>query len=284
MICVQRIAWLILQAALMLLLTCASAAAADDPEARVQEIERLAITASVAESNARITALAPDMNTLTSEQRQRVEYVRLRNLAIAGDQKSALTGLQALLQQRMPAPLRVRIYATAISIASNVGRWKLAYQWLNDSLPYLPTAGDDAPRMLMTASYLNGLVGEDAMAREFATKALQQAEHGHDALTLCRVLFGMADVEDQAHNYIAAERWRKRQIDVCGSAGAEDSLFVGSGEMGMGKIELARGKPRAALNWYQSALARFQRAGHQPAMHDAEIGVATSLIALGTGH
>lgn len=280
--CGLRLASLIRNALLALLLAGAPAVAAGDPEAKVREIERLAITAPVAESNARITALAPDMGALTPGQRQRVEYVRLRNLAIVGDQASALTGLQALLQQQLPPPLRVRIYATATSIAANIGQWKLAYQWLNDSLPYLPTAGDDAPRMLMTASYLNGLVGEDALSREFATKALHLAEQGHDALSLCRAVAGMAQIEEHAQDYAAAGRWRMRQIENCGLAGAGDNLFVGGAEAGMGKVEMARDNPRTALDWYRRALARFQRAGYEPGIQDAGIGLASSLIALGT--
>lgn len=279
--CGLRLASLIRNALLALLLAGAPAVAAGDPEAKVREIERLAITAPVAESNARITALAQDMGALTPGQRQRVEYVRLRNLAIVGDQASALTGLQALLQQQLPTPLRVRIYATATAIAANIGQWKLAYQWLNDSLPYLPTAGDDAPRMLITASYLNGLVGEDALSREFATKALHLAEQGRDALSLCRAVAGMAQIEEHAQDYAAAGRWRMRQIEECGLAGAGDNLFVGGAEAGMGKVEMERGNPSAALGWYRSALARFQRAGYEPGIKDAGIGLASSLIALG---
>ncbi len=267
-------------ATLALLLACAPALANDDPESQVQEIERLANTAPVAETNAKIAALTARPDALTPEQRQRIEYVRLRNLAIAGNQKDALAGLRALLRQRMPAPLRVKVYSTAISIASNVEDWTLAFTWLGQSLRYLPAAPEEAPRLLSIASYLYSLIGEDEKAREFGMRAVQQAEQGTDLMAQCRAVAGMASVEELARQFAEAGTWRRRQIEVCGRAG--DVLFIGAGEVGLGKVDAELGKPAEALRWYRKALARFRGIGYLPGVHDTENGIAASLIATGS--
>src|SRR5690606_7640778 len=82
-------------------------------EAKVREIEHLAITEHWRVSNAKIEALAPQDGALTAGQRQRIDYVRLRNLALAGDQPGALQGLAELLGEDLPAPPRVRGYCMA---------------------------------------------------------------------------------------------------------------------------------------------------------------------------
>jgi hypothetical protein len=118
---------LILIALLSLAFAGAPAFAADALEAQVREIERLGVTAHWRESNAKIKALSPRLDALTPEQRHRIEFVRLRNLGIAGDERGALKGLADLLKQKLPAALRVRVYTTAISLAANVEDWPLAF-------------------------------------------------------------------------------------------------------------------------------------------------------------
>lgn len=266
--------------ALALLLACAPSLAGNDPEAQVREIERLSTTSSVAAVDAKIAALLAHPDALTTEQRQRVEYVRLRNLAIAGRQRDALAGLSALLRQRMPAPLRVKVYSTAINIAANVEEWTLAFTWLDQSLRYMPLAPDEAPRLQLIAGYLYSVVGEAAKAREFTMRAVRHAEPGADPIAQCRATAGMAIVEEAAGRYPEAGSWRRRQIEACGRAG--DVLFIGSAEAGMGKVDTELGKPREALSWYRKALARFRAVGYQPGVHEAEIGIAECSIALGS--
>jgi len=97
------------------------ALAQDDAlEAQVREIEKLAVTAHWRKSEAAIARLSELPGTPTAEQRHRIEFVRLRNLALAGDQASALEGLAELLEEELPVGLRLRVYNTAISVAANL--------------------------------------------------------------------------------------------------------------------------------------------------------------------
>src|SRR3546814_63212 len=79
-------------ALLLLVFACAPPVVAQSPataaqpaddaaalEAKVQEVERLAVTAHWHESDAKIDALAPVRSSLTLQQRHRIDFVYLRN-------------------------------------------------------------------------------------------------------------------------------------------------------------------------------------------------------------
>ncbi len=249
---------------------------ADPAETKVQEIERLAVTAPWRESTAKIDALASSHDVLSLQQRNRIEFVRLRNLALAGDQPAALKGLAELLKQAMPAALRIRVYTTAINIAANLENFSLAFTWLNAALPLIDEAPEESDTLLGVASYLHTLVGEPEKARELARQALRQVESGNDPPALCRALSSMGLAEDHANNYREAENWRYRQIEACNSAG--DPIFAANGKYGVGKMLLAQGHPVEALKWGREALAEFHAAGFEAGAYSARLVIAQSLI------
>lgn len=256
------------------------ALAADALEAEVGEIERLSVTAPWRESDEKIRALAPRLDELSPLQRHRVEYVRLRNLGIAGRQAQALAGLAELLRQDMPAALRLRVYTTAINMAANVEDWTRAFAWLGEGLSYLSEAPGESARLLGVASYLHTIVGETGKARDLALRALRHVESGgsEDPRALCLAVADVALAEDHARNFSEAEAWRHRQIDACSAAG--DPLFVANGKYGVGKMLAAQGRHFEALDWGRQALAEFEAAGFTAGAWSASLVVAESLIAL----
>lgn len=250
--------------------------APDPVEAQVQEIERLAVTAPWRESSAKIDALGSSHAVLSLQQSDRIEFVRLRNLGLAGDQSLALKGLTELLKQKMPAALRIRIYTTAISIAANLEDFSLAFTWLNVALSSLPEAPEESARLLYVASYLHTLVGETAKARELALQALALVESGNDPRALCQALSNVALAEDHARHYREAEGWRHRQIEACTRAG--DPVFTANGKYGVGKMAAAQGHQAEALKWAREALAEFETAGFEAGAYSARLVIAQSLI------
>lgn len=257
------------------------ALASADAEARVREIERLAITEHWRESNARIDAMLREQGALTQEQRQRLEFVRLRNLALVGKERDALKGMTVLLEQQMPPALRIRIYTTAINVAANVEEWSQAFLWLGEAWPYIAQAPAEAPKLLGVASYLHTLVGEGEKARELALRAYDQIKGSDDARGLCIAISDVALAEDHARNFGQAEKWRHRQIDACKRAG--DRVFLALGKYGVGKMAAAQGRHAEALRWGRQALAELEEAGFAPGAYSARLVIAESLIAINTG-
>ncbi|MGN7724859.1 diguanylate cyclase [Luteimonas sp. 22616] len=257
--------------------TEASPADAAALEAKVQEIEQLAVTAHWSKSDAKIAALAPQRSALTPLQRHRIDFVRLRNRALAGDQPAALKGLAELLKQDLPVPLRVRVYTTATGVAANLEDWPLAFAWLNDGLKYLHESPVESARLLGAASYLHTLVGETGRARELALQALHIVEKGDDPRALCLALSDVALAEDHAGHFSEAEKWRHRQIDACVRAG--DPVFAANGKYGVGKMVAAQGRHTEALKWGREALSEFEAVGYAAGAYSARLVIAESLIA-----
>ena len=248
-------------------------------EARVAEIERLAVTAHWRESNARIAALAPQLDALDAAQRQRIELVRLRNLGLSGQQQAALEGLAGLLAEDLPPSLRMRAYATGISIAANVEDWPRAFNWLGAGLAFLPEAPEESTGLLGVASYLHSIVGETSKARDLALQALAVVEGRPDSRALCLALADVALAEDHSGNFSEAEAWRRRQLEACQRAG--DPVFIANAKYGVGKMAAAQGRHDEALDWGRQALAGFEEAGFAVGAWSARLVVAESLVALG---
>jgi len=264
---------------LVLALAWQPATAQTDPlEAQVSQIEHLAVTAHWRESERAMQRLAAQGATLAPAQRQRLDFVRLRNRALAGDQPGALEGLDDLLKQDLPLDLRLRVYNTAISVAANLEKWSKAFAWLSEGLAYLPQAPQESAGLLGGASYLHTLVGETGKARDLAMRALEAVQPLGDAKALCRALSDVALAEDHSGNFAEAEAWRRRQIEACTRAG--DPVFSANGKYGVGKMAARQGRHREALDWARQALEEFEAAGFTAGVWSARLVVAESLIEL----
>ena len=264
---------------LVLLLAWGSAfAQADALDEQVRQIEELAFAAHWRESEHAIERLAARETALTTAQRQRLDFIRLRNRALAGDQVGALEGLDALLKQDLPLDLRLRAYNTAISVAANLERWSKAFAWLGEGLGYVPQAPEHAAGLLGGASYLHTLVGETAKARELAMRALEAVQPLNDPKALCRALSDLALAEDHSGRYAEAEAWRRRQIEACTRAG--DPVFIANGKYGVGKMAAKQGRHREALDWARQAIEEFEAAGFTAGVWSARLVLAESLIEL----
>lgn len=268
-------------AVLLLALSGLPAAANEALEAEVQAIEQLAVSAHWRESDARIEALAPRLGELAGEQRQRLEFVHLRNLGLAAKEQEALAGFSQLLEEDLAPSLRVRVYTTGISIAANVEDWPLAFSWLGEALSYLSQAPDEAGRLFGVASYLHTLVGEIPKARELAMQGLRHVEAQGNVRAICQAVADIALAEDHARNFAESETWRYRQIEECRRA--EDVIFMANGKYGVGKMLAAQGRHSEALDWARQAIADFESAGFDAGAWSAKLVVAESLTALGRG-
>ena len=270
---------LIASALLGLALACAPGFAQDGPlDAQVRDIERLAVTTHWRESEAAIARLESQAAELGQAQRQRLEFVRLRNRALSGDQAGAMDGLEKLLQQDLPVELRLRAYNTAISVAANLEQWSQAFAWLSEALAHSSEAPGESAGMLSAASYLHTLVGETDKARELAMRALEVVQPLNDPRALCLALSDVALAEDHAGRFAEAETWRRRQIEACSRAG--DPVFIANGKYGVGKMAARQGRHAEALDWSRQALAEFERAGFAAGVWSARLVMAESLIEL----
>ncbi len=244
-------------------------------EARIREIERLSLSAPRQESEAAIAALRARQGELTPEQRDRVEYVRLRNLALADEFDRAVQGFKVLLGKKLPADFRIQMLITAITTASSLEDWPLAFNWLNDALSHLPEAPADSAVVYGAASHIYTTIGEPELARNYGLRSVDAARSPRE---LCRGMGSIALVEEYAGNVASAEAWRRRQIDAC--LHADDALFVANARYGVGKMAARRGDYEEALRFSEESLAEFETLGYTAGARGTELVIANSLLAL----
>lgn len=264
--------------ALVLLALTPRVSAADDPEARVREIEQLAYAAPPGVSGAKIAALEAQKVALTPAQRQRLEFVRLRNLGLLGKQDEAMQGLVALLKQDLPPPLRDRTYATAANLAANLEKWSMAFGLLEESQRASQGQAEESAVLFSVAAYLYALVDELERARKMGLHALQLSERLGVPLAQCRALAVLGLIDENAKAFKAAEDWRRRQLVACQQA--EDKVFVAIAKLGIGQAKRGLGQHAQALAWAEQAIADYQALGFDVGTYSARQTIANSLIAL----
>ena len=208
------------------------------------------------------------------------DYTRLRNLSLSGDYAGAQRGLLELLaHDDLPVVLRMRVYVTAISIATIFEDWPQAFSLLNEAMPYLPAAPEEAARVLGAAAQLYATVGETGRALDLGLRAVRAAEAGTDQLPLCHAMTALSIAYESTEDFVAVQHWRERQVEVCTRAG--DALFVANGKIGIGKALAMQGLNRQALKWGEASLADYEAQGYEAGVGNARLLIAQSLVALG---
>ena len=229
-----------------------------------------------------MSSSGPDSVALDESLEQR--YNRLRAVAIAGDFKNSLHSLVEFLKEDLPLTLRMRVYSTAISLASMIEDWPQAYGLLDEAFDQLSTndgegqSEGESAMLLGAASFLHILVDEKELARELGRRALAVAEATMNIGDQCRVLSNLALAEERDGEMGAALRSRERQIDIC--TRVDDRVFVGLGKLGFGRLMAKQNQQTDALKWSEEALEQYQSVSYAAGISDAQVAIASSLIAL----
>ena len=205
-------------------------------------------------------------------------YNRLRTVAITGDFKGSLHSLVELLNEDLPSALRIRVYSTAISLASMIEDWPQAYGLLNEAFDQLETGADESAMLLTAASFLHVLVDERELALELGHRAIVAAEASMNISDQCRTLSNLALLQERDGDLTSALRSRERQIDIC--TRVDDRLFVGLGKLGFGRLMAMQNRQTDALKWAKEALEEYHSVDYAAGISDAQVAIASSLIAL----
>lgn len=268
---------LLLQAGL-LCVGLALANPAPDLDARIAEIEQRNVQAPWPESAAMIEALGAELTQATPEQRVRIELVRLRNLALAGDNRACIDGIEALLRQDLNAPLRLRALGLGANVAVNVGDYFRAFSWLKQGLAELPEKGKERTALLGHAGYLYAMAGEGEQAITYARQGLLAADQSDDLRAQCLARSDLGLALEAAGQLIESERLRREQFTVCSQAG--DPVFVAQAMGGLGIVQMKQGYLLDALAPMRDALRRYQAADFPHGVNETKVDIAEVLVRL----
>lgn len=251
-------------------------------EARIQEIEQRNRSAPWPESAALIEQLGPALGDATPEQRARVELVRLRNLALSGDLRGCLDGIETLLKGDLNQTLRQRTLGLGVNVAVNAGDYFRAFTWLNQALADLPEQGEQRAELLGHAAYLHAMAGEAESALTYARQAVQTADQVGDVHIRCRVQHDLARALELAGQWPAAEGARREQLSVCSQAG--DPVFVAVAMLGLSDARMQQGDLPDALASAREARRLYQAANYPQGMVEADLASAEILVRMNRNH
>jgi diguanylate cyclase len=243
---------------------------------RVEEIERVNVQAPWQESAALIDALEAEAPDLDPDLAFRVELVRARNLALAGEFQDTLDHVARLLQLEAPSPLRLRALALGVNVASIMANMTLAFTWLEDGLKLLGESSTAEPRLLGMAAYLHLRVGEVSSALDYARQALAAARTGGSARDECVALSDLALALEMAGEPAQSEGWRRQQVEAC--ARAADPVFMADAQRGMGKSLLEQGRAGEALPWLRRAESMFVDASFSTGIAETQLHIVDALL------
>ncbi len=272
--------WTVTRRALALLCWVSVASATTHSlEQRVAEIELLNTTAPWRQSAELIDTLDREAIAMPVALAYRVDLVRMRNFALAGDYQRALTLSDSLLSRDVAPDLRIRALALAVNVSTNVSDYPTAFARLKEGLTLIETLDSQQPRLLGMASYLYLRVGEDRLALEFAEQYLDAARASGNARDICLALSDYGIAMDEIGKSAQAETIRHEQIDACGRAA--DPVFVADGHKGVGLSLLAQELPAQAIAWLTNARERFAVAGFANGVVETDMRLAEAKLRSG---
>lgn len=267
--------------ALLTALCAAIAAPAQEPSLsdRVAAIERSSISEPPHDSARLINALLAEHPELPPELAYRIDLVRARNLALAGDYAAAIDLGKSMLERAPSAPLRTRALTLLINCATNAADYPQTFGYLRQALDSTTDDSPGAAAVFGLASYLYRHVGEDGQAVDFSSRALAIARAAGDARDECMALSNLANALNVIGHAAPTEDMRHQQVAAC--TRANDPVFTADALKGIGQALMLRHSPKEAMSWLRQARAKFVEAGFTTGILETDITLAEAELAAG---
>lgn len=260
-----------------------SAQQADALDGRVERIVELSVNAPWEESQARIEALRPRFDELTSRQRNRLLLVEARNLMIAGEPDSGLEQTLAVLEVADTVEIRLRALVLASNAAGYIEHYEDAFRYLHSALSLL--SGVDRPDLhadvFGRASYLYARVQQYDQALQFAERAVSAGRRSDDPRDLCAELVQYANAlyrhpQQDATAYGTAVN----EADVACRETA-DPLYRAVVESMKGQVLIEKGEYQQAVSQLRDSLAQVREIDYTAGTNEARLYLMEALVRAG---
>lgn len=250
-----------------------------DLEQRIAAIEHSNKTEPWHISAKLIEALEAERSHLADPFRFRIELLKARNFALAGNYLQGLDLIEAMLLREVEPKYRIRALTLAVNMTTNVSEFPRAFAWLTEGLTLLDKIDTPQPRLLGMASYLYLRAGEEPLALDFAQQALSLARSTNNDRDLCIALSDMSIALSEIGHVTQSESTSREQITACNRA--KDPIFSADGLKGVAKAMLEQQQYAQAIPLLIDARKQFEVSGFSSGMLETGVLLAEALLRSG---
>ncbi|BAO44115.1 tetratricopeptide repeat-containing diguanylate cyclase [Thiolapillus brandeum] len=201
-----------------------------------------------------VKQLAPLENQATPQQQWVIDLLKMRYLAITGDNSASLQILKQLDIPSIPPAYRMRAYTIAILIYQIQNKYVEAFKILNKIQRLLPKIKHPTLRYIANslAPEIYSDAGDYDKALLFALSASKEAKKTHNTMNICTSLDAIGSIYQHRGETKKGEKAYRRMLDICTTT--KDPLFIGMARNGLAASLLQQHKYQAALAQANKAL------------------------------
>jgi diguanylate cyclase (GGDEF)-like protein len=260
-------------------LACASGG--DDFSLELKRAAELNLTAPWQVSDEILDGIEPGLTGATPEERATFELLRIRNVALAGYIVEGLERLERLLLQPLPSEQKLEALVRGANLGLLARRFEDAFDYLYRGLDLarLLDRPEYTTSVYSLASQLLRDVGEIEAAIEHAERALAIARSQGLVRNTCVASMRLATALHAGHRPDQAVAQYQATLASCGLA--EDPVFLGAAQLGLGMVMLDLERPEAAETHLVRALELNRHSGYALGQDETRLALARLYRATG---
>ncbi|MCM2679843.1 GGDEF domain-containing protein [Echinimonas agarilytica] len=193
-----------------------------------------------------LNQIVPNLGQASLQQRLRVNLVRAEQFALDGDYSKSERIVSAIAQVERHPQQQIRAYTLLAQLANLRGQYEEAFVLLGKGEALIETVPASIEKLyLLTAAvdlFSKARVYDEAELRAF--QALELAHSINDKSAMCSASFAIAKLNYAQQQFEKAQLLFSNQVELCRENG--DVLYVGVGEVGLGRTLLRNGNVLAA--------------------------------------
>ncbi|GAB4168933.1 MAG: hypothetical protein Kow0020_02450 [Wenzhouxiangellaceae bacterium] len=267
--------WLLWPACVLLAQTPPAPA---DLDRRIDAIEQEHFFGDWQSSEAQIDALMAEGWVLSPDQLDRLDLMRIRNRALEGRFSEGVALAEQVLARNPSLTHRLRALQLAANCALHGHEFARSLEYLGAMLELLPSIDDPVVHAdtLSLASRIHRLVGEHAMALEYAAESVSWARKSDDLRTICDAHYSLALAQHDAGLLTLALESAQAAWGECQRS--RDPIQIAASMTLMGRILHALGRHEAAIGWLQRAIDTYENAPYSSGLALARYELALAYL------
>jgi diguanylate cyclase (GGDEF)-like protein len=265
-------------ALLCVLLLCGDVVGADtEVQNLVDRAEDLNVTAPWQETRAFLESINDRLEAGSDAQRHQIALISARLHVLAANYQSAISEIEALLDEELEDAHRLRALELAATSAMLDFDFQTGFIYLNKALQAQTSVDDLSLRagVMGLAAYWHAQLGDREKGLIYARQSLDIAKQSGMPRNICVAQEKLGQAEEMAGLHNEALDTYRAGIDAC--VQANDPVFIGVMKVLTGRLLHRMGRSEEAEPWLREGLVDTEHAGFEDGVLDGKLNYAELL-------